>query len=344
MIYPFNIRSKLFTVPLILGSLVASFYLLSIILTFLGNFSFIFGTIITAWIISVILGPLVNYMKKQGIAPIVAIIFSFIFFFIVLIVVCILIFPPLYNELNVVATKLAAINVNHEIHVILADLNLKQVNVATPVISNLNQFVSFLLNNTLTLLSNVFGLLFGLVLSFFFAFYFLSEGAQWKEYLTKILPPNVKPDFLVVTDSISEGIQGFLKGQTIVALIIAVCTMIIMRILGLNLIIVAGLYVFICMYFPMIGPIIGPIVPLLIALTTNLTVFIILLIAIVILMQIVINFIQPKIFSKSLGLHPVLVVLSVLIGAQLFGFAGAILALPAASIIQSLLIHYYKVK
>ena len=158
----------------------------------------------------------------------------------------------------------------------------------------------------------------------------------------KIIPNQNRSDASMILEAISEGIQGFIKGQAIIALIMAICVMVAMKILGLNLIIVAVLYVFIAMIIPVVGPIICVIVPLLIAASTSLSLFIILAIILFVLSQIIVNVVQPKVLSKSLGIHPVIVVLAVIIGAQLFGFVGALLALPVASIIQSLLIHYYR--
>jgi hypothetical protein len=52
------------------------------------------------------------------------------------------------------------------------------------------------------------------------------------------------------------------------------------------------------------------------------------------------NFIQPRVMASSVGIHPVVVLVSVLIGLRLQGFIGAIFAVPVAAVISSFFFHY----
>jgi len=340
MTYPIRLKSKIFYIPLILASIAVSFYLLNILWGFLANFSDIFYILIIAWIITIILKPLVAYITETGINRVLAIIIAFLFLFGILGVISLFVVPSLYTELNILARNISHVNLNAYIEPVLLQLHIKNVDVSNTLAVHLDSLISYMLGNSIAFLANTVTIVFALALSFFFAFYFLYEGAEWSKYAKKIIPEQFRDDYEVITKSVTEGIQGFVKGQTIVALILALLTMIAMRVLGLNLIIVSGVYVFICMYIPVAGPVISVILPLMIAATVSINLCIVLAIILIVLIQVDVNIIQPKVFSKSLGLHPLLVILSVLVGAQLFGFLGALLALPAASIIQSLLIHY----
>ncbi len=342
MIYPAALRTKFFYIPLLLVSIIASLYLLGVLFTFLGNFSWLFTIILVAWFISIALDPFVELLCKRRVHRALAIIFSFVLVFFILFLIGVLVMPSLYNELNLVASQVSTIDLNKEVNDILNNLHLSPVNITNTIPTHLDQVINFLLSNSVALLQNIFSIFLGLILSFFFAFYILYQGRKWKKDLLKLIPEKYRKDFELITYAVHEGIEGFFKGQTIIAAIVAIATIICMRLLGLNLIIVAGLYVFIAMYLPMIGPPIAFIVPILIAASTSFTAGIVLFIYMFALVQVVVNILQPKIFSKSLGLHPVIVVMSVLVGGQLFGLIGAFLALPAASIIQSLLVHYYK--
>jgi hypothetical protein len=54
------------------------------------------------------------------------------------------------------------------------------------------------------------------------------------------------------------------------------------------------------------------------------------------------NFIQPRVMSSAVGIHPVVVLLSVLIGLRLQGVVGAIFAIPVAAVISAFFFHYLK--
>ena len=55
------------------------------------------------------------------------------------------------------------------------------------------------------------------------------------------------------------------------------------------------------------------------------------------------NVLNPKILGDAAKVNPVLVIFALLAGAELFGFAGALLAVPVLSIVQNLFLHYREV-
>jgi predicted PurR-regulated permease PerM len=54
------------------------------------------------------------------------------------------------------------------------------------------------------------------------------------------------------------------------------------------------------------------------------------------------NFLTPKLVGDRIGLHPVMVIFALLAFSQLFGFAGLLLALPLAAILQVGLTHFWR--
>ena len=55
---------------------------------------------------------------------------------------------------------------------------------------------------------------------------------------------------------------------------------------------------------------------------------------------IVMNIVQPRVMASSVGIHPVVVLVSVLIGLRLYGVVGAIFAIPVAAVISAFFFHY----
>jgi len=66
-------------------------------------------------------------------------------------------------------------------------------------------------------------------------------------------------------------------------------------------------------------------------------------IATILLQQVALNVISPRIMSKSIGIHPIFVFFSLLLGAKIAGFWGVVLAMPVAGILNSLIQYAWDV-
>jgi predicted PurR-regulated permease PerM len=91
---------------------------------------------------------------------------------------------------------------------------------------------------------------------------------------------------------------------------------------------------------PFFGPIVSWAPPVVIAALTNPGAFIPTLIVVGIGWFVVGNILVPRIMSKAVGIHPLVVLVAVLVGVKIAGFAGAIFALPVAAIIAAFVQHY----
>ena len=106
--------------------------------------------------------------------------------------------------------------------------------------------------------------------------------------------------------------------------------------LGLELAIIFGSLTFILNFIPVIGSIIAVILPLPIAFLqyNDPTLVILIILLPTIVHQIVGNFIEPKIFGESFGLHPITIILSLIFWGMIWGFIGVLLAAPLTAIIK----------
>ena len=90
---------------------------------------------------------------------------------------------------------------------------------------------------------------------------------------------------------------------------------------------------------PYIGPIIGPIPPIVVALARQPIAAVWLLIAFVLMQQLEGHVVAPQVFRISLRINPILVILTLLMGYQLYGVPGALLALPVATMIRATVLY-----
>ena len=87
-------------------------------------------------------------------------------------------------------------------------------------------------------------------------------------------------------------------------------------------------------FIPYIGPIIGPLPAVLVALFNDPISALWVILLFVALQQLEGHFVAPQVFRISLRINPILIILALLIGYQLYGIAGALVALPIAAVIR----------
>jgi predicted PurR-regulated permease PerM len=149
---------------------------------------------------------------------------------------------------------------------------------------------------------------------------------------------------------IQRAVSGYVRGQLLFSLIMGTSAGIVLELLGLvgvfrdgaHYAVFFGLFYGLMELIPYIGPIIGPIPPMLVALATQPIAALWLLIAFVLLQQLEGHVVAPQVFRISLRINPILVILALLIGYQIYSVPGALLALPVATMIRATVLYLRK--
>ncbi len=133
---------------------------------------------------------------------------------------------------------------------------------------------------------------------------------------------------------IEDKLGGWFRGQLFLSLVIGILTYIGLIILGipyaLPLAVVAGILEIV----PVIGPIISAIPAILITLTISPVLSIGVAVMYFVIQQLENHLIVPQVMKRAVGLNPLVVILAIAIGSRLLGFAGALLAVPIAVVLQ----------
>jgi predicted PurR-regulated permease PerM len=174
-------------------------------------------------------------------------------------------------------------------------------------------------------------------------FYFLKDWLSIRDTFINLVPAAQRPKVRQIIVEIGTVISGYIRGQVTVSTIIGLLVFIGMYIFDLNFALTIGLIAALTEFVPIIGPIIGAIPALLIALLTSPLLAVKVVIFYIFIHQLENHIIVPKVMGHSIDLHPVTVILAFLIGAQLFGLAGMILAVPVAAILKVIFYHVWKV-
>lgn len=184
--------------------------------------------------------------------------------------------------------------------------------------------------------SSIISMLTVLVLTFFM----LIEGPRWVQSFWRVQPKEHRKRRKQLARRMYRVITGFVNGQLLIAAINAVATAIVLLILGVPFALPLAATVGILGLIPVIGATIGAVVVISVGLFQSVTVGIILAIYYILYQQLENNVIQPAIQSKSLGMSPLLILVSVIIGISLAGILGGLLAIPIAGCIKVLVEDY----
>jgi predicted PurR-regulated permease PerM len=183
---------------------------------------------------------------------------------------------------------------------------------------------------------NVIGLL-GLLVIPVGAFYVLSDGATIQADFLAALPPQWREPASVFLHDTSRALSSYVRGQTLVCASSAVLYTIIFGVLGMPYFVVLGILAGVAEAIPYLGSVLVGVAVVIIGVQSDLGLAMRGLIGYLVGNQVVNYILTPRFQSRSLHLHPFLVILAALTGASLGGPVGAFIALPAAAVLQALL-------
>jgi predicted PurR-regulated permease PerM len=177
----------------------------------------------------------------------------------------------------------------------------------------------------------------GTLATFLLAYYWTQERRPILRTLLRLLPQSRRKstrDFL----QMAEGkISGFVQGEGLLALVVGSAAFIAYALIGLPFALVLGIIAGLMELVPIFGPALGAIPASLVALSVDPQKILWVVLATALIQTTENAFLVPRIMKRSMGVNPILILLSMLAFASVFGFLGALLALPLAAVLQLLI-------
>ena len=165
------------------------------------------------------------------------------------------------------------------------------------------------------------------------ALYLLLDGERIYGWLAGTLPAGQGGKFLRALPAVNRVVSGYLMGQAINSLLFGAFTFITLTVTGVPEPLLIALAAAILDAIPLVGATAATIPAVLLALTVSLPTAIVVLALFAAYQQIENYVIAPRVFRRTLQLHPFAVLVAVLLGARLLGILGVILALPITAAI-----------
>ena len=186
-----------------------------------------------------------------------------------------------------------------------------------------------------TTVANVLFQLFTIAL---FSFYLVAEGPKVRKLVCSFLAPKRQGQILEVWDLAVSKTGGYILSRSVLAVLSAAIHWLIFEIIGLPSSLALALWVgVISQFVPVVGTYIAGVLPLIVGLLGEPVDGLWVIVTIVIYQQIENYLISPRITSHTMQIHPAVAFGSVIAGSAILGVVGALLALPAAATIQSVI-------
>lgn len=140
-----------------------------------------------------------------------------------------------------------------------------------------------------------------------------------------------------------EVFAKYLRGQLLEAFFVGVLSAIALSIVGIDYAFVIGIIAGICNMIPYVGPIVGTILAAIMGLLSGRPIKVLYsIVAMLIVQQVDNNLLAPKIVGESVGLHAVFTMMAILIGGNVGGLLGMLLAVPIAASCKVLFSNWYE--
>ncbi|NIJ43059.1 putative PurR-regulated permease PerM [Parvibaculum indicum] len=296
--------------------------------------------------IAYFLDPMADKLEEWGLSRLWATGVITIFFVIVMVVAAILILPPVVQQAVSLAESLP--NLLEEarqglLHLTSARLEAifgeRAADIQDAIKNSLGDSFGWLLNIIASVGSQglqIAGVIALVVVTPVVAFYLLLDWDRMVERIDQLLPRDHAPTIRALAREIDTVLEGYVRGQVLVCIILGTYYAIALSAAGLRFGLIVGIISGIISFIPYLGSLTGFVISLILALLQFWPDYtqIILIMAIYQLGQIVEgNFLQPKLVGDRVQLHPVWVMFALFAFGALFGFVGALLAVPVAAAI-----------
>jgi predicted PurR-regulated permease PerM len=186
----------------------------------------------------------------------------------------------------------------------------------------------------LAVLRSVASTLVALVTVFVLVFLMVLQGPKLLATWTDALPEIRRERVRRVAADCSRAVVGYMTGNLVISLIAGILTYLVLWIMGVPYKGVVALFVGFADLIPLVGATLGAVVAIIVAALHSLVAAIVVLAFFILYQQFENHVLQPVIMSRTVRLSALTVLVSILIGVELLGFLGALLAIPVAGIIQ----------
>ena len=341
---------RLVSAILMLATIVLFFVAVSLVATALGYFGDTLLAFFLAWLLAFIISPIVTRIVDliPRLPRELATVLVYSAIVVVLVFLILVVAQALSNSITQLVASLPEIRANIGSIVAptqgwLDSIGLEQVDLATQalaILDNLDVFAAQLIVPLQAVAVASVGAIGTMLIVFILSIYMVIDRDQIMAFLFRLVPPSYAEEARLLQTSVARSFGGFLRGQALMGTVYFAIALLTHLALGLELTALSSVSAGVLMAIPFFGPFLAWAPPVLVALVTKPDV---LLPTIAIMgagWLVVMNVLQPRIMQGAVGIHPIVVLGSVLIGSKIAGIPGAIFGIPVAAVVSSFFFHF----
>ncbi len=291
-------------------------------------------------VISSALDPIMSWLEKRRIPRVLSALAIFVFLILLIAILIYIILPVALTEINTFIDVLAKADIP-----VLGLEKLSQVSSAFS--ESIGRLAGVLFSGGTSLFDTLSKFLGGIslfIMTFVLSFYLSVDRDGVEKLLRAILPPSYEDQILSIYFRTRHKIGKWLEGQILLSLSIGTAVFIGLSLLGIKYSLVLAILAAILELVPYVGPIVSGSVAVLIALSQSQALAVYVLIFFVVIQKLEGTFLTPTFMRLTTSLNPAVILIAILLGGQLAGIVGFILAVPGAVLVQEVINHWSETK
>jgi len=322
-------NSRHFKVFVVVAAIAAPIFILSL-------FSEVFLLLVVSVIATMILKPVVDYFENKGWSRILIIIILYLVLGGIVALGLWFGYPFMLTRLSLLTSALGNLSFAEKIKEVEASIAqyvpfLK----AEDVGMRINTFLAEIARRAEETLSSAASLAIVLVIVPFVTFFLLKDYDRMKKRIIQAVPNKYFEMALNLFYKLERQLSRYIRGVFLESLAVAILYAIAYKVIGLDFPIILGIIGGVFNIISIIGPILGATAAFVISIvqTGDFSFLISIVVVTIIVQQIDEIIVQPNVYGKLLDLHPLTVIIAVLLGSQVMGLFGMVLAIPIYSIL-----------
>lgn len=270
--------------------------------------------------------PAVRVLRKLGLPKLIAVLIPYLAIFLLLFL---LIIPLIPFVLSQIASLIGGFPHYLDSSATIFGFKLNQQNLQ----DYFNLQIHSLGQNAIGVTSQVFGGLLSMLTVLIVSFYLLNYNDTFKQKFASLFDKEQRENVKNTLKLIDDKLGAWLRGQILLCFVIGLTTFIALTFLHLPYALPLALIAGILEVLPTLGPILSAVPAVIVAFTISPAMALAIIVTYLLIQALENNLLVPKIMQQAVGLNPVIVILSIMIGANLLGVAGALLAIPFVSFV-----------
>ncbi|HET9013249.1 MAG TPA: AI-2E family transporter [Gemmatimonadaceae bacterium] len=308
----------------------------------------VIGLLVIAVFIAVALGPAVDWFERRGVRRRgLAILTTYLWLFFAVLVVGLAVVPPIVDQTDDFARNVPSYVDDLSKNETVRDYD-KRYGISKELRAQAERLPTRLDDAASALQAvtvGVFSTLVQLITVLVMAFFLLLEGKSITAWLFGELGPARGPRWRNVADDVYRSVGGYVVGNLGISLVAGLSTYVVLTVLGVRFAVPLAVLMAFFDLIPLVGATIAAILIGIVTAIEDFPTAMLVWIAFAILyQQFENNLLQPFVYRRTVALHPLLVIVAILIGANLLGVLGALLAIPIAGAAQIVVKDWWAVR